>query len=97
MVAWLLATSLSQLLWMIGFACLASTELAQDLQILSGFTSGFTNPVRIYVRIYKSYQDLRQDLLSQAGFTVGFTFPGKEFTLISFSCHVLNNDSQTLL
>ena len=34
-----------------GFACLPSTELAQDLQILSGFTSGFTNPIRIYVRI----------------------------------------------
>ena len=40
---------------------------------------GFTNPVRIYVRIYKSYQDLRQDLLSQAGFTVGFTFSGRIF------------------
>ena len=42
MVAWLLATSLSQLLWMIGFTCLTSTELAQDLLILPGFTPGFT-------------------------------------------------------
>ena len=73
-------------------ACLASTELAQDLRFPSGFTSGFTFPTRIYTRIYVSHQDSQHDVCFPPGFTSGFTFSARIYSRIYVPHQDLQHD-----